>query len=89
MGAALTWLWQGSLVALVLAMVLRAAPALRLSGALRYALCWLGLGVVLVLPLVPAALEALPDATRTAGGLAPAISGSGTADAAGRAADAG
>ena len=72
MGAVLTWLWQGSLVALVLAVVLRAAPALRLSGALRYALCWLGLGVVLVLPLVPAALEALPDATRTAGGLAPA-----------------
>ncbi len=77
MGAALTWVWQGSLVALVLAMVLRAAPALRLSAALRYALCWLGLGVVLVLPLVPAALEALPDATLTAGGLAP-ISGSGT-----------
>lgn len=77
MGAVLTWLWQGSLVALVLAMILRAAPALRLSGALRYALCWLGLGVVLVLPLVPAALEALPDATWTAGALAPE-SGGGT-----------
>ena len=77
MGYVLTWVWQGGLVALVLAAVLRAAPALRLSAAQRYAFCWLGLGVVLVLPLVPAALEALPYTTPTAGALAPA-SGSGT-----------
>ena len=77
MGDVLTWVWQGSLVALVLAAVLRAAPVLHLSGALRYAFCWLGLGVVLMLPLVPAALGAWPHATPTAGGLA-ATSNSGS-----------
>ena len=77
MSTVLTWVWQGSLVALVLAAVLRAGPALRLSAALRCACCWLGLGVVLVLPLVPVALEALPDAAPAAGGATPA-SGGGT-----------
>ena len=72
MGDVLTWVWQGSLVALVLAAVLRAAPALRLSGAVRCTLCWLGLGVVLVLPLVPVTLEALAEANAIGAGFAPA-----------------
>ena len=62
MAAALTWAWQGSLVALILGAVLRAAPALRLTAATRYRICWLALGVVLALPLVPALVAAVPAA---------------------------
>lgn len=66
MGDVLTWVWQGSLVALLLAVALRAAPVLGLTGAARYAICWLGLGVVLALPLVPAAQGALDVVATTA-----------------------
>ena len=64
MGDALTWIWQGSLVALLLAAALRAASVLRVTAATRYALCWLGLGIVMTLPLVPA----LAGAVAAAGG---------------------
>ena len=59
MGDALTWIWQGSLVALLLAAALRAASALRVTAAIRYALCWIGLGIVMTLPFVPALAGAL------------------------------
>ena len=62
MGDAVTWVWQGSLVALALAGVLRAALALHVTAAARHWICWLGLGVVLALPLVPALFGAVPAA---------------------------
>ena len=62
MGDAVTWVWQGSLVTLALAGVLRATHALHVTAATRHWICWLGMGVVLALPLVPALLVAVPAA---------------------------
>lgn len=44
------WLWQGSAIALTLWIVLRCAP--QINAATRYALWWVALLVVLLLPLV-------------------------------------
>ena len=62
MADVLTWMWQGMLVAAALAGVLCAAPARRMTSATRYWICWLGLVVVLVLPLVPILLGAMSAA---------------------------
>ena len=67
MGDALTWIWQGSLVALLLGAALRAASALGVPAATRYALCWLGLGIVMTLPIVPALAGALAAGEPPAG----------------------
>ena len=67
MGDALTWIWQGSLIALLLGAALRAASALRVTAATRYALCWLGLGIVMTLPFVPALAGALAAGAPPAG----------------------
>ena len=52
----LTWVWQGSLVALVATGVLWAVPTL--SAATRYYVWWVALGVVLLLPLTYALADA-------------------------------
>ena len=52
----LTWVWQGSLVALVATGVLWAVPTL--SAATRYCVWWVALGVVLLLPLTYALADA-------------------------------
>ena len=67
MGDAVTWIWQGSLVAVLLAAALRAATALRIPAATRYALCWLGLGIVMTMPFVPALAGALAAGGHPAG----------------------
>ncbi|MCY3842371.1 MAG: M48 family metalloprotease [Acidobacteria bacterium] len=67
MGDAVTWIWQGSLVAVLLAAALRAAAALRVTAATRYALCWIGLGIVMTLPFVPALAGALAAGGHPAG----------------------
>src|SRR5262245_60480206 len=50
MDAVLNWLWQGSVVALALLLVLR--PLARTSASVRYAVCWAALLLVLSLPVV-------------------------------------
>jgi beta-lactamase regulating signal transducer with metallopeptidase domain len=47
----LNWLWQGSAVALATGLILRLLMRARAQS--RYALCWIALGIVLALPLLP------------------------------------
>lgn len=73
----LNWLWQGSVVALATAVILRLLR--RARAEFRYVLCWIGLGIVLTLPILPLlpAIEApLPDpiaATLPASGVIVAV----------------
>ena len=76
MEALTTWIWQGSAVALTVAIALRVMPAL--SAATRYALWWIAMAAVLILPLVgylldagapTAAVGALPTTIARAAGL--------------------
>lgn len=58
----LNWLWQGSIVALATSVILRLLT--RARAEFRYILCWIGLGIVLALPVLPllSAIETpLPD----------------------------
>ena len=60
MTAVVQWLWQGTLLAVALATVLRHLP--RVNAATRYVLWWLALAVVFALPLIDAwVLPALVD----------------------------
>lgn len=60
MTAIVQWLWQGTLLAVALAAVLRYLP--RVNAATRYVLWWLALAVVFALPLIDAwVLPALAD----------------------------
>ena len=56
MDAVLNWLWQGALVALAAAALLRATP--RCPARTRYCAVWAACIVVLVLPCVPFLLSA-------------------------------
>jgi beta-lactamase regulating signal transducer with metallopeptidase domain len=47
----LNWLWQGSVVALATSVILRLLT--RARAQIRYVLCWIVLGVVLTLPVLP------------------------------------
>ncbi len=62
------WLWQGSAVAMAACLALRLAP--RTNGATRYALLWMALGTVIVLPLAwPEATLLRREATAATGAL--------------------
>lgn len=60
MDAALNWLWQGGVVALATACILRAISPAR--PRVRYAAAWAGCAAVLALPLVPLAWDAASPA---------------------------
>ena len=63
------WIWQGCVVALAAALLLRVLD--RSRAPLRALLCWAGLGAVLALPLLPLLGTSAPVAT--AGGAPPIL----------------
>lgn len=67
----LNWLWQGCVVALITAAALRLLQRTRAKA--RYAVCWISLLVVLLLPLLPSLTVVTPSAAPATDAPIPAV----------------
>ena len=63
----LNWLWQGSVVGLATGVILRLLT--RARAPFRYVLCWIALGVVLTLPVLPLLVATAPLQEPVAGAM--------------------